>query len=77
MLIRKHLPRKKDDEIWIAYCGTLGKSYDIKCVIDALDKIQNPKLKLIVMGDEPQREEFEQYAIEKISSGNILREATL
>ncbi len=37
----------------IAYCGTLGKSYDIKCVIDALDKIQNPKLKLIVMGDGP------------------------
>lgn len=57
--------KKKDDEIWIAYCGTLGKSYDIKCVIDALDKIQNPKLKLIVMGDGPQREEFEQYAIEK------------
>ena len=31
--------RKGKSEIWIGYCGTLGSSYDIKIVIDALNII--------------------------------------
>lgn len=57
--------QKEIDEIWIAYCGTLGKSYDLKCVIDAIHIVGNNKVKLVVMGDGPQKNEFEMYAKEK------------
>jgi glycosyltransferase involved in cell wall biosynthesis len=57
--------QKKLNEIWLAYCGTLGTSYDIKCVIDALAYLNHPDIKFIVMGDGPLREEFERYADQK------------
>lgn len=53
---------KKDGEIWLAYCGTLGSSYDLTCVIDALATINDPRLRFIVMGDGPKKDEFENYA---------------
>lgn len=56
---------KETDEVWLAYCGTLGNSYDLICVIDALAKLSNPKFRFIVMGDGPRKEEFEAYAKEK------------
>lgn len=56
---------KNDGEIWLAYCGTLGSSYDITCVIDALSILNNPRLRFIVMGDGPRKKEFEGYAEEK------------
>lgn len=59
---------KPSDELWLAYCGTLGKSYDLKCVIDALGLIKKYGYKsprLIIMGDGPQRDEFEIYAKKK------------
>lgn len=47
----------------IVYIGTLGHSYDLKCIIDALAKIQSKKkVNLLVMGDGPLREQFEKYA---------------
>ena len=57
--------KKKTNEIWLAYCGTLGSSYDLTCLIDALDILKNPQLRLIVMGDGPKKAEFERYAKEK------------
>lgn len=58
---------KEEGELWLAYCGTLGKSYDITCVIDALallgDKAKN--IKFIIMGDGPQQEAFQMYAQKK------------
>ncbi len=56
---------KKDKEVWLAYCGTLGSSYDLTCVIDALSLVNEPRLRFIVMGDGPKKEEFEAYAKEK------------
>ncbi len=58
---------KKESEIWAAYCGTLGSSYDLTCVIDALQILKNNDIsvKLIVMGDGPKKEEFQKYAISK------------
>ena len=56
---------KPEGEIWLAYCGTLGASYDITCVIDALSILNDPSLKFIVMGDGPRKEEFEIYARDK------------
>lgn len=57
--------REDSDDIWLGYCGTLGSSYDIRCVIDALDILKNSKIKFVVMGDGPRKEEFEAYAKEK------------
>ncbi len=57
-----------DDIVRIAYVGTLGHSYDIKCVIDSI-KILNEKgiknIVFIIMGEGPLKEEFENYAKEK------------
>lgn len=55
----------KKEELWLGYCGTLGKSYDIPSVIDALHLLmvqKKPVPKFIVMGDGPQKAEFEAYA---------------
>ena len=65
----KGLPVSKEiDDIWIGYCGSLSKSYDIKCIIDAMeilfDKYQKTPT-FIVMGDGGKRCEFEEYAKRK------------
>lgn len=56
-----------DKEIKIAYIGTLGHSYDIKIIIDALEilKEQCKNFKFIIMGDGPLKLEFEEYAKKK------------
>lgn len=56
---------KKDGEIWLAYCGTLGSSYDLTCVIDAIAELDDERIRFIVMGDGPRKEEFENYARQK------------
>ena len=63
----KHL-NKPGNEIWIAYAGTLGHSYDLTIVFDALENLKNKgidNLKFIVMGDGPLKEKFENYTKEK------------
>ncbi|WP_390285281.1 glycosyltransferase [Ureibacillus sp. GCM10028918] len=55
---------KPKDEIWLGYIGTLGHSYDIKLVIDALKILEDRgyrKYKFIIMGNGPLRHEFEEY----------------
>lgn len=66
---KKECPVKLDSErIKLAYCGTLGSSYDLTCVIDALD-IMNQKCAetplFVVMGDGPRKDEFRDYAHKK------------
>ena len=61
----KPIMTKDKEEIWLAYCGTLGSSYDLTCVIDALALLNDQKIKLIVMGDGPRGEEFKKYAENK------------
>ena len=60
---------KPDEEFWIAYIGTLGYSYDLKCVIDAIASIKedqiDKRIRFVVMGDGPKRKEFEKYVQEK------------
>lgn len=59
---------KFDDVLRIAYVGTLGHSYDLKCVIDSIKILQERNIKnilLVVMGKGPLRAEFESYAKEK------------
>lgn len=57
-----------DNDIFIGYVGTLGHSYDIECVVDALALLKDEgysNLKFLVMGGGPLRERFEQHAREK------------
>lgn len=65
----KHNPMKKlDNELWLAYCGTLGASYDLTCVFDALVLLRHKRIQLpkfVVMGSGPRKEEFEAYAKKK------------
>jgi len=58
---------KPKDEIWISYCGTLGSSYDLTCVFEALLmlKKKNIEPKFVIMGDGPRKDEFERYAKER------------
>lgn len=58
---------KPINEVWLAYCGTLGSSYDLTCVFDALEILSQMAIrpKFIIMGDGPRRGAFEQYASEK------------
>lgn len=61
------IKQKKPEECWLAYCGTLGYSYDLICVLDALKSIKKQGYippKFIVMGGGPKKEEFEKYAKE-------------
>ena len=56
---------KEETELWMGYCGTLGSSYDLLSVIDALSivkKMGTEPPRFIVMGDGPRRKEFENYA---------------
>lgn len=61
--------KKEMDEIWIAYVGTLGHSYDLTSVFQALEQLKNnvkeKKVKFIVMGDGPLKGKFEDYVKEK------------
>ena len=56
---------RTDSEVWIAYCGTLGSSYDLKNAIDALAILGvrgYENLHFKVMGDGPLRKDFEAHA---------------
>lgn len=59
---------KPMEEIWLVYIGTLGYSYDITIVIDALKILQDKGIKnirFIIMGDGPLKSKFKEYAKEK------------
>lgn len=60
---------RPQNEFWLAYIGTMGYSYDLKCAIDAVrkineDKLLEKKVKFIAMGKGPLLEEYKQYANE-------------
>ena len=53
---------KPGGELWAVYAGTMGTSYDIPTLVQAgaiLQKRGLPNLKLKLLGDGPQRAEFE------------------
>lgn len=66
--ITNRIMNKPIDEIWLGYIGTLGHSYDLFSVIDALKILKDKginNIKFIVMGDGPLKSKFEDYAKEK------------
>lgn len=65
----------KNEKIKLVYIGTLGTSYDIKTVIDALVLLPlnlKEKIDFIVIGDGPLKKEFEDYAKMKNINGIFL-----
>lgn len=63
--VQKNFVQKfEGSEIRMAYCGTLGSSYDLTCVFDAMNILKESSsfsLKFIVMGDGPLKSKFEEY----------------
>ena len=59
--------RKMGNELWLVYLGTLGTSYDLSCVFDALEILSSRGIVLpfLVMGSGPKKEAFEEYARSK------------
>lgn len=56
------------DKLKLAYCGTLGSSYDLTCVFDALEILNKKGVEtplFVVMGDGPRKDEFMKYAEKK------------
>ena len=65
--VKHNKVQRTDDDIWLGYCVTLGHSYDLKCIIDAMAKLSMQgvsNLKFVVMGDGPLRDSFERYSKE-------------
>lgn len=68
----KHAPtalEKPEGEVWMGYIGTLGNSYDLHSVLEAMVLLKQKKkcenLRFVVMGDGQQREELEAFAGEQ------------
>ena len=53
---------RKDGEILLGYAGTLGTSYDLPVVFEAMRKLNRPELRMIVVGDGPLAESFREQA---------------
>lgn len=56
---------KPDGELWIAYAGTLGHSYNIEIIFDALNQLPDGMEQTVVFhifGDGPYLERFQEYA---------------
>lgn len=65
---RNPILKKKKGELWIAYCGTLGYSYDIECVIEALALLRRQGTvppRFLVMGNGPKAEKLKKLVKEK------------
>lgn len=57
--------KKVGEGIRVGYCGTVGRSYDLHCVVDALKLLKaktNKKVTFIVMGDGPDLDNIKSYA---------------
>lgn len=63
----ENIKHYNDNIIRIAYIGTLGHSYNIKTIIDALELLKEKynNLNFIVMGSGPLKNQFETYAKDK------------
>ena len=63
----KPLYYKPENEFWLGYCGTLGHSYDLITVMEAM-KLSEERgvrnLRLVVVGNGPLEERFKQKAAE-------------
>ena len=65
--VEKNKVHRNDEQFVIGYCGTLGHSYDIKCVLEAMIHLRESgcsDVSFWIMGDGPLKDTFEAYAVE-------------
>lgn len=63
--VEEYRVERSDGKFILAYCGTLGHSYDIKCILDAMIILREKgcaNISFWVMGDGPLRGVFEEYS---------------
>lgn len=68
VLLKENQPFKAAGEFWVTYVGTLGHSYDIQVVIDAMHLLKERNYNNIafhIIGDGPLKERFMNYAVSK------------
>lgn len=56
---------KPENEVWLIYVGTLGHSYDLELVIEALSELKKQgieNLRFMVLGDGPLKQKFKEQA---------------
>ena len=69
--------KKPEGEVWLAYCGTLGSSYDLECSFQTLKilKDEGINIKFIVMGSGPKEADYkssvEEKGIDVVFTGNL------
>lgn len=56
------LTEKQTGEIWLGYYGTRAKSSDLRIIFDAMRILNNRKLKFIIVSEELERKEFEEFS---------------
>lgn len=67
--VQNYTPKylKPDNEFWIGYCGTLGHSYDLTIVMEAIKMIAEhgtSNIRLMAIGSGPLEEKFKRKAAE-------------
>ena len=65
---KKNIIHREDKKLLLGYCGTLGHSYDLKCVFDALQIVKSrgyDNIDFWIMGSGPLLDELKEYAMEK------------
>lgn len=73
-IVRQRSVQKPSDKFLIAYVGTLGHSYDIKGVIQAVAELnkEHRDIWFVVMGNGPLLEEFQEFAKKTASQTHFL-----
>ena len=70
-----HTLAKGQNELWLAYCGTLGASYDIGTMIKAISQLKLKNVKILIIGDGPLRGQFikmaQKYGVDADFTGRI------
>lgn len=63
-VVDRYLSKKKNNQklFTVGYVGTLGASYNIKGIIDAIRTLDNNDIQFTVMGDGPMFDELKRYA---------------
>lgn len=65
---KANMVKREDDKLVVGYCGTLGHSYDLRCIFDAMQIVQSEgynHVELWIMGRGPLEQSFRQYAAER------------
>ena len=60
--------KKKEGEVWVMYAGTLGSTYDLYTLLDAVEVLQSKQMahiKFKILGQGPEGDSLIKYAAEK------------